>query len=221
MINKIINNDLFFTFDDWGRFHSNFTNLNKEIRTNYLTIDGQPIGEMDVKSSQPFFLSQVMKRDPLLFDIEEVKRFINILEDDSQDIYLMFVHKYPEYFTYKNEKLNRNKSKLLVIKSLFNRKKNKTKYKEIFKKEFPFIFDYMNNYKYDSLQELWLSLQRMESQFIFNRVYMSIIKQIPEIKIITVHDSICYPIKYHDTVKVIWDKHRQEMIGNKLQQQYC
>jgi hypothetical protein len=215
MINKIKNHDIFFSFDNWGRFHSNFTNLNKEIRTKYLTIDGQPLVELDIKSSQPFFLSQVMKRDPLLSDNEEVKRFIDILEDSTQDIYRIFVKKYPEYFTSKDEQKNRNKSKLMVLKSLFNRKKNMTKYKEIFKREYPFIFDYMNMFKYDSFQELWLTLQRMESEFIFNKVYMSVIKQIPEIKIITVHDSILYPMKYHEKVKPIWETYRQEMISKK------
>lgn len=215
MINKIKDGELFKTFDPYGRFHSNFTNLNSEIRKNFLKIDGQDIGELDIKSSQPFFLSQVMKKDPLLYDNEEVKRFISILEDDTQDLYLMFVNKYPEYFKYKDEKLNRKMSKQMVIKSLFNRKKRITKYKEIFKKEFPFIFDFMNIYKEYSLNPLWLSLQRLESEFIFNKVYVSIIQQIPEIKIITVHDSILYPINYHETVKQIWDEHRNKMISKK------
>ena len=213
MIYKIVDGELFTTFDDFGRLHTNFTNLKGEIRKDYLKIDGQPVGCLDVKSSQPFFLSQVLKRDPLLFDNEEVQRFIKILEDDSQDIYLLFVDKYPQYFKFKDRKRNRNKSKMMVIKSLFNRKKEQTtKYKEIFKKEFPFIFDYMENYEDDSLQELWLSLQRLESDFIFKKVYMSIINQFPNIKIITVHDSIYYPLKYHDSIKKIWDKHRKEMI---------
>lgn len=215
MIHKIKDGELFKTFDPYGRFHSNFTNLNSEIRKNYLRIDGQDMGELDIKSSQPFFLSQVMKRDPLLYDNEEVKRFISILEDDKQDIYLIFVKKYPEYFNLNDEKLNRKKSKQMVIKSLFNRKKTLPKYKEIFKKEFPFIFEYMNIYKEYSLNHLWLSLQRMESEFIFTKVYMSVISQIPGIKIITVHDSICYPIKYHETVKQIWETHRKELISKK------
>jgi hypothetical protein len=215
MIHKISDNDLFNSPDEFGRFHSNFTNLKSEIRNNYLKIDGQTIGYLDIKSSQPFFLSQLLKKDPLLFDIEEVQRFIRILEDDNQDIYNQFVNKYPEYFKSKDPKKNRKKSKKLVIMSLFDRTSRKTIYKETFKKEYPFIFDYMNNYSGDSLQELWSSLQRMESEFIFKKVYKSIINQFPEIKLFTVHDSIYYPIKYHDSIKVIWDKYRLEMTRKK------
>jgi len=43
MLNNIKDKNLFFTFDAYGRFHSNFTNLKKEIRNNYLKIDGQEL----------------------------------------------------------------------------------------------------------------------------------------------------------------------------------
>ena len=215
MVHKINDNDLYSNPDEYGRFHSNFTNLNSEIRNRFLKIDGQPIGYLDIKSSQPFFLSQLLKRDPLLYNVQEVQRFIDIMEDDTQDIYLQFVSKYPNYFKSKDPKINRRKAKKLVIMSLFDHKSKPRIYKEIFRNEFPYIYDYMNNYSSDAFQELWSSLQALESEFIFNKVYISVIKQFPEIKLFTVHDSIYYPIKYEEGIKVIWDVYRLEMIKKK------
>lgn len=215
MINKIKDGDLFYTFDKWGRFHSNFTNLKSEIRKQFLKIDGQPMGCLDVKSSQPFWLSQVMKREVLISDVEEVQRFIKILEDKNQDIYILFVDKYPEIFNDPDPDVNRRNSKMMVIKSLFDRTRRKVEHKELFKKEFPYISEYMDVYKYDSFQELWVTLQKMESDFIFKKVYRSIVQEIPTIKLMTVHDSISYPIQYHDKIKIIWDKHWLELVKRK------
>ena len=215
MIYKIQDADLFYTFDDWGRFHTNFTNLKKEIRNNYLSIDGQRVGFMDIKSSQPFFLSQLLKYDPLVIKNYEVQKFIAILEDENQDIYNYFVYKYPEIFNHPDPKANRDKSKDYVLKAMYDQKNKNTKYKLLFRKEFPYILEVIENYKFNEGHELWESLQKMESEFIFQKVYNSIVNQFPDIKLITVHDSIYFPIQYYDGIKVIWEKFREEMISKK------
>lgn len=43
----------------YGRFHSNFTSLCGELRR-CLTIDGEPLYEVDVTNSQPYFLSMLL-----------------------------------------------------------------------------------------------------------------------------------------------------------------
>ncbi len=40
--------------DNIGRFHSNLTNIKKELR-NYITYDGKKLVNVDIKNSQPFF----------------------------------------------------------------------------------------------------------------------------------------------------------------------
>jgi len=215
MINKIQDGDLFHIFDDWGRFHTNFTNLKKDIRNEYMMIDGQPVGSFDIKSSQPFFLSQLLRCDPLVTKNDELLKFIEILEDKNQDIYIYFVDRYPEIFNHSNPKVNRDRSKNYVIKAMYDVKNKNTKYKLLFGNAFPSIVDFMENYKRNEGHELWSSLQRLESEFIFKKVYMSIKNQYPDIKIITVHDAIYFPIQYYDSIKQIWDKHRQDMIRKK------
>jgi hypothetical protein len=64
------------------------------------------------------------------------------------------------------------------------------------------------NYK-----ELSHELQKMESDFIFNHVIKEIYETYPDIVLFTVHDSILFPISYYDKVKVIFDKHFQNLIS--------
>ena len=87
MINNIAEGNLFFTFDPHGRFHSSFTNLKKEIRNQYLTIDGQKLSCLDIKTSQPFFLVQIMKEN-YAFTNPEINKFIDIVENHDLYIYL-------------------------------------------------------------------------------------------------------------------------------------
>ena len=85
MITKIKDGDLFWKFDKHGRFHSNFTNLRKNIRNQYLKIDEEPNTGLDIKTSQPFFLCQILKKEWLINDDPEIKRFIQIVE--GEDLY--------------------------------------------------------------------------------------------------------------------------------------
>lgn len=43
----------------YGRFHSNFSSLSRVVRP-YLTINGQPLAEIDLVNSQPYFLSIIL-----------------------------------------------------------------------------------------------------------------------------------------------------------------
>lgn len=52
-LDKLARRDFFFSVDDkGGRFHSNLTNLKKELR-NFITYEGKQLVNVDIKSSQP------------------------------------------------------------------------------------------------------------------------------------------------------------------------
>lgn len=54
-LNKLANHEFYYKVDDSvGRFHSNLTNLKKEIR-NYITYNKQKLVNVDIKNSQPLF----------------------------------------------------------------------------------------------------------------------------------------------------------------------
>lgn len=54
-LDKIANKKIYYNVDEnVGRFHSNLTNLKKELR-NYITYNGQKLVNVDIKNSQPLF----------------------------------------------------------------------------------------------------------------------------------------------------------------------
>lgn len=54
-IHKMANQEFYYSVDEnVGRFHSNLTNIKKELR-NYITYDGQKLVNVDIKSAQPLF----------------------------------------------------------------------------------------------------------------------------------------------------------------------
>ena len=205
MITKLRDGDIFWDFDKHGRFHSNLTSLMKDIRENYLLIDGEPIHSLDIKTSQPFFLVQILKREWLVNGDPGIQQFIKLVE--TGDLYNHFIQRYPDKFT------DRKSVKPMVFKCLFDEEKYNHVYKELFRSEFPVVYEFIENYHGNYGEPLWKTLQRMESQLIFGTIYPRIINEIKGIKMFTVHDSIHYPEKYHGRVKKIWDAALEEVIN--------
>jgi len=61
-IENIKDGNIYFNFDDYGRFHTNFTILRKEIRNQFLSINNEMLAEVDIKNSQPLFFGVLLKR---------------------------------------------------------------------------------------------------------------------------------------------------------------
>jgi len=73
-IKKLENQNFYYNVDDnVGRFHSNLTNIKKELR-NYITYDGKKLVNIDIKNSQPFFSTLLF--NPAFY--EEKSEIINI-----------------------------------------------------------------------------------------------------------------------------------------------
>ena len=54
-INKFANQEFYYSVDDnVGRFHSNLTNIKRELR-HFITYDGQKLVNVDIKNAQPLF----------------------------------------------------------------------------------------------------------------------------------------------------------------------
>lgn len=202
-INHIKNSNLYFIFDSYGRFHTNFTVLKKQIRKNYLKIDDEEIEEIDLPNSQPFFLSRLLRYEMDVSD-KELKLFTELVENGM--FYEYIIYHFPNYF---NQKNNRSLVKILTYKVLFGHNNIKSIQCQMFQQLFPKIFDFIVKIKKTKGDYRYLShvLMRMESDFIFGKVVNDIYKQIKDIKIFTVHDSIIYPVKYRDKVKEIFEKH--------------
>jgi len=199
---------IFFKFDPYGRLHTNFTVLKKHIRHNYLTIDGEDIDEIDVPNSQPSFFGVVLKNEigeetfnkEILKYIESVKN--GLIYDEIQQ-------------AFPNKIMTREQAKTLMYVVLFGNNSDRMgKETRLFNKLYPTVCEHIKDFKYfsDSYKSLSHKLQLLESDFIFSKVVTEIKQKFPHIKLFTVHDSICYPIKYKEEVNLIFKKHLKNLI---------
>jgi len=196
---------IYFNFDDYGRFHTNFTILKKEIRNEFLTINDEIISEVDIKNSQPLFFAVILKKEQSHIN-GDTKKYFDLVKNGLlyDDIIANFG-------------LERNEAKELVYKVLFgdNLKSNK-RHNKIFKKLYPSVYEYILEFKESrkNYRELSHELQKMESDFMFNQVIKEIYDTYPDIILFTVHDSIVFPKSCQEKIEVIFNKHFQNLIKN-------
>lgn len=203
-IDSIKTGHIYFKFDSYGRMHTNFTNLKKEIRNNFLTIDNNPLYEIDLKNSQPLFFTKILKDEISVENFDSnCKRFVELVENGL--IYEELIDKIDSIQT-------KEQSKILMYKVLFGTNNLKNKDNKEFKKIFPSVFSHLIELKSidDSYKELSHTLQRLESDFIFGNVVKTIKNKYPYIRLITVHDSIIFPLKYKNEVELVFNKLKNE-----------
>ena len=97
--------------------------------------------------------------------------------------------------------------KEMVYKVFFGQNK-RTIHDVNFEYLFPEVYDFIVNFKktkgdYRSLSH---ALQLAESNLIFNKIVKSIMNYNPEIKLVTVHDSIICAKKYSKIVELIFEE---------------
>jgi hypothetical protein len=197
-IDSINTGHIFFKFDAYGRMHTNFTILKKHIRKEYIKIDGEEVDEIDVKNSQPFFFSVLLKKEIGVENFNsEVQRYCDIVKNGL--IYDELAEKC---------EITRDEAKMLVYKVLFGNNKDSKKENKCFMLAYPTIYQYIVDFKDEkkskSYKELSHRLQLMESKFIFG-VVEKIKEKIPNIKLFTVHDSITFPKKYKAEIETIFN----------------
>lgn len=196
---------IFFHFDNFGRMHTNFTILKSFIRKNFLKIDGEEVCEVDIKNSQPLFLTKIVDMcDPGLIDQHEYNLFKYLAIKGQLYQYLMDEFKIQD----------KSEVKKIIYKVFFGRNQ-KTREDKLFKRVFPSIYDFIKFYKDKNgdYRTLAYELQRSESKLIFNNVIKEIMICNPEIKLFTVHDSIVYPKKYKNIVESIFYAKLEEAFG--------
>lgn len=173
---------IYFHFDDYGRFHTPFTILPKQLRNNCLTIEDVDISEVDIPNSQPLFLLKLIHLNShIQIEEGELELFSTLVRDGN------FYQHLSKVFGNKNIK----EVKKLVFEILFGQN-NPNSLSKIFCGFFPTIFNFLKTIKRERGDYRWVShqLQKLESDFIFNRVIKKIYARDPNIKLFTVHDSI-------------------------------
>lgn len=200
-VESISNKHIFFHFDTYGRMHTNFTILRSFIRKNCLLIDGEQTAEIDIKNSQPFFLCK------LICDVQS-----NWVRKSEFEFFKQLVvgGKFYEFIMNAIGTEDRNFVKEMTYKVLFGRNASNSKSDRIFSELFPTIHNFIKLYKkeHGDYKSLSYHLQRAESEFIFNTVIRKIMTEFPDIKMITVHDSIVFPASRKNEVLEIFLKEK-------------
>jgi len=71
-------NNLFISKDDYGRVHTNFTNISKHIRENFLYMDNEKLVHLDIISCQPAMLHDVFQDH-----VAKIKEILKMREEDE------------------------------------------------------------------------------------------------------------------------------------------
>ena len=195
-VDSINEEHIFYHFDHFGRMHSNYTILKTFIRKNCLLIDGEETCEIDISNSQPLFLSKLLKES-------------HWVKKDELELFSILVRN-GNYYQYLIDNLNlenKSEAKEMTYKVLFGKNHNNSKWDNFFKLLFPTIHHFIKLYKkeHNDYKVLAYTLQRMESKLIFGDVIKTIMIVNPDIKIITVHDSIIVQTKYKDFVNSVFN----------------
>lgn len=195
-------NQIFYHFDNFGRFHTNFTILKSFIRKNCLTIENDETIEFDIKNSQPLFLNLIIKEEDNS----------NISESEL-DLFKYLTKQGLFYdFILSNTNIDNKKlAKEFIYKVLFG-KNSKSKADEMFKSIFPTIHSFIKGYKskHKNYKILAHRLQSLESNLIFNQIVREIMEVSPHVKLITIHDSIVCAKKDSEVVEKIFNQKLKE-----------
>jgi hypothetical protein len=208
-INRIQNDEIYIKVNPTnGRLDSNYTRLPGEL-IQHLTIDGNPLIELDIRNSQPFFAGSLFNPTSEIENIINkycghsltmLLKSLQVSECKDVKLYLSLVTEGTFYDPFLMDKFNENgihydsrddlKKQLFVI---FFGKNNADKYSNparLFKSIFPNVQKVFDLIKKDQYNALAILLQRIESYTILERVSRKILTELPGLPFITRHDSL-------------------------------
>jgi len=197
---------IFYHFDNYGRLHTNFTILKSFIRKNCLLIDGMETHEIDIPNSQVLFLAKLIQDSGTKWvKSEEFELFKTLTIDGT-------------YYQYIMDSINtkdRGQAKEITYKVLFGRNGPTSKADKTFNSLFPTIHNFIKLYKKENgdYKILAHELQRAESNLIFNKIIRHVMTLYPDIKIVTVHDSIIIPRQNKEEITAIFQTKLFEEFG--------
>ena len=197
---------IFYHFDGYGRMHTNFTILRSFIRKNCLMISGEPTHEIDIKNSQPLFLTKLIE--------DSKSRWV----DDDEFALFRYLTQNGIYYQYVMDSVgikDKKQIKEWTYKVLFGRNASNSKADRAFRKLFPTIHNFIKLYKKEAGNYRVLShdLQRAESNLVFNKIVRTIMQRLPEVKLVTVHDSIIVAQRFRTEVQQIFDEVMSDEFG--------
>jgi hypothetical protein len=214
-ISRLINQDFYASRNFTNnRLDTNLTNLDKVFfEKSLITLDGEPLVEIDLKNAQPTFLAYVMNtsRNPthplngllsqyqfpsLNCTNEDVVAFINSAASGT------LYEKIQEIGPWK-----RDVAKKIFLKIMFSSEKHHSSFKKQLKKAFPTVIAWMDQFKMMNANTTTLSsehplsdlLQKIESAIFIDDVYFSLKKQ--GFLVFSKHDCIMCKASEREVIK--------------------
>lgn len=210
----IADNHLNFKRCRWGRIHTPVTRLVKPLRQT-LRIDGQPLVGVDVACSQPMILCLFLPREmdgittalplvqpivsqnlitnsntstynpPIPGVVGDIERYISLCESGQLYEHLMTAA------GIEVTPASRNKfKKTLFNKVFYGRRNRRGPVVEAFKREFPAVYATIEQMKQRNYRRLAQKMQKAESRLMIDTVCRRLMKDHPDVPVITIHDSI-------------------------------
>lgn len=222
---------LFVKKDRFGRIHTNITQLKKEVRYRCLYCDGKPTAGVDIKSSQGAFLGAILRSlaDPLgVLDLNssatlaELRRNADVVgrpgyldECDRYDALLREGRLY-EFFSEElssdfdlGRTVGREEAKHMFFVMLFGPlftegedDGDRAAVRRVWAEHFPSLLLAIERMKAGNYAALAREMQRIESNFVFDRVVPRVVEEL-RCPYCTVHDSIIVEASLADSVRAI------------------
>jgi hypothetical protein len=182
-IQLIRDGGFFFHVCDYGRVHTNLTNLRSELR-GFLSYQGPPLVNLDIRNSQPLIFSIPLRRR---FEGQamppDVRLYVELVQEGRFYDYLMDKGGVPaeRRSTFKRQFFGH---------VFFCKNWPETPAARTFGSLFPSVYRAVREMKAEDYAALAKSLQRDESGLMIGRVAVRCMEELPRSFIATIHDSI-------------------------------
>jgi hypothetical protein len=185
---------------DYGRVHTNLTNLKARLRQ-FLSVRGESLVNLDVRNSQPLVFAVLLKdhyefTDDTTHVPEDVLKYVELVQAGQFYDYLMEESGIPAD--------ERSRFKRSFFGRVFFCKNHPvTKEAEMFGDLFPSVYSVIRALKADDYTALAKALQRRESSIVIGGVATRCMRDLPHVFISTIHDSVLTTPPYADAIKGI------------------
>ena len=183
---------------DYGRVHTNLTNLKSDLRK-HLRVDGEPLVNLDIRNSQPLVFAALLKehfgskagRIPA-----DVLRYVELVQAGTFYDHLMAEAGIDPT---KRDAFKRN----LFARIFFCKSDPATTEARAFGDCFPGVYRVIRDLKSADYKALSHMLQRRESSLMIGGVASRCMEEIPHAFITTIHDSILCQPRHADAIRSI------------------
>lgn len=203
VIQQIRNHEYYATRCPYGRFHTSFTGLNKAARRLLMTLNRDPLHELDVSHAQPLMIPAMMRRAGYKISTS-TQKFITLCEsgklydhlaDACQAAGLLLGDCYqPGTWGshWKPQTIQRSNAKKSFIVVLFCENDMMLAHPvfRIVEALFPDVAQFMVDAKTAESPQLARDCQRCESGMLIDGACASLLRQFPDAAFLTIHDAI-------------------------------